>query len=137
MAILRIHGYASIFYKKDDVNDYVSHKCFDDVIVNYDINNPLPLWYNHRNRDVLGYVKTIYKTKIGLRISGDIYFKDNSICLGIMRNTIKGLSISFKPVDTKKGIANGRILRKVTLDEISVVDTPIQRLALIDDWELL
>ena len=54
-----------------------------------------------------------------------------------MRNTIKGLSISFKPVDTKKGIANGRILRKVTLDEISVVDTPIQRLALIDDWELL
>jgi uncharacterized protein len=127
-------GYASVFNSNDAVNDTILPGAFQKSI---ESGHSVKMFVNHDHHAVpVGDWVTLKEDDHGLAVTGkiDLNHKDGPTVFSAMkRGALDGQSIGFtmEPSDYQKKSTGGRIIRNLTLKEISLVSFPCESQARI------
>jgi hypothetical protein len=114
-------GYAAVFAVRDRAGDVIAPGAFGHV-------EPVPLLHGHRGGAV-GRIDAIGEDARGLRIEAVV--EDAGVAALVRGGALRGLSVGYRPVLVEQGAR--RVLRRVTLIEVSLVAVPMQALARVDE----
>lgn len=126
-------GYASVFDGVDAYGDTIIKGAYQETLSNR--KRPVQMRWNHYG-DVIGKWVTLKEDDKGLYVEGELtpnHSKAADVYASLKHGAIGGLSIGYRVV---KGIDNstgGLDLHQIDLVEISVVETPADLNAQIDD----
>jgi uncharacterized protein len=133
-ASLRIAGYASVFGLPDRGGDIVAPGAFAEAAA------PLPLLWQHKTNEPIGFVDSLQEDRRGLRITARIVAQGRGAEAAalIKAGAIDGLSFGYRvkaasPVRAPSG--GGRRLERLELVEVSLVTFPMQREARVLGWQ--
>ena len=117
MSLVRIEGYAAIFGQPCMIGDIIEPGAFTDSL-----SRSMPrLLAEHRTGDKAGEWLEAFEDETGLMMRGEVLPQFVPYA---------GLSIGFRAMLWKpRSLAKGRFLKELELVEVSVVRTPMQKLA--------
>lgn len=123
---LRLAGYAALFGKRDGGGDTIRKGAFARTLA--DRTEPLPLFWQHRADQRIGWVETLAEDDKGLRVIAVIDNPQGGAALALQRGTVTGLSFGYTARRFLRD-AKGRELLDIDLFEVSLVTTPMQHAA--------
>jgi uncharacterized protein len=127
-------GYASVFGNVDQVGDIVMKGAFSDTLQDRD--RPVKMFYGHSPGRPIGIWKEMREDDHGLWVKGELtpgHSDANDVYASMRHGAIDALSIGYIAKESEETEAGHRVLHKVDLVEISVVNMPANRAALITD----
>jgi len=104
----RFAGYAALFNVADAAKDIIKPGAFKHSLSKH--GKRLPIFWQHRPEQVVGFVESVSEDARGLRIIGQ---------------AVNGLSFGYRATRYRK-TPSGRVLDEVDLFEISLVTHPLQ-----------
>jgi uncharacterized protein len=130
MSGLRVAGYASVFDVADRSGDVVVRGAFAEAAA------PLPLLWQHRADEPIGFVEALSEDGRGLRITARIVAQGRGAeAAALVRaGAITGLSFGYR-VKAASAVRTGRRLERLELVEVSLVTFPMQREARVLGWQ--
>ena len=123
MSALRIAGYAALFDKPDGISDTILPGAFRDTLRQR--RDPLPLHWQHRPDQRIGWVEQAGEDEHGLRIIATIDNPDSRAAKMLRERAVSGLSFGYRARAYRRTV-KGRELALVDLFEVSVVTHPLQ-----------
>ena len=127
-AALRIAGYAALFHRADGARDTIRPGAFRRTLA--ERRAPLPLFWQHRPDQRIGWVETVGADARGLRIIAAIENPDGRAAKLLRDKAVNGLSFGYRARAYRR-TPGGRELADVDLFEVSVVTHPLQHEARI------
>lgn len=127
---LRIAGYASVFGRPDKGGDVVLKGAFAGATA------PLPLLWQHKQDEPIGFVESLAEDGRGLRITARIVAegRGSEAAALVKAGAIDGLSFGYL-VKAASPTRNGRRLERLELVEVSLVTFPMQGEARVLGWQ--
>lgn len=122
-ASLRFAGYAALFDRRDNGRDVIRKGAFARTLS--ERRQPLPLYWQHRPDQRIGWVETVAEDARGLRVVAAIDNLDGGAAAALKRGAVTGLSFGY----TARGYRHderGRELTDIDLFEVSLVTHPMQ-----------
>ncbi|MCR2834255.1 HK97 family phage prohead protease [Parerythrobacter lacustris] len=123
---MRLAGYAALFDRADASRDTIRPGAFARTLS--ERSDPLPLFWQHRPDQRIGWVERAEEDTRGLRVVASLDNPDGRAAALLKRRAISGLSFGYRARRSRHEPA-GRVLEDVELFEISVVTHPLQHLA--------
>lgn len=120
---LRFAGYAALFDRPDAGRDTIRPGAFMKTLAARD--DPLPLYWQHRADQQIGWIERIAEDARGLRVIATIANEAGVAALSLKRGAVTGLSFGYRTRDARRD-KHGRELRGVDLFEVSLVTHPMQ-----------
>ncbi len=120
---LRFAGYAALFDKRDSGRDVIRKGAFARTLA--ERAKPLPLYWQHRPDQRIGWVETIGEDERGLRVIAAIDNPEGGAAAALKRGAVTGLSFGYTARGFRRDAA-GRELTDVELFEVSLVTNPMQ-----------
>jgi len=120
---LRFAGYAALFDKRDAGKDTIRPGAFAQSLAGQ--REPLPLFWQHRPDQRIGWVEQVGEDSRGLRVVATLDKPDGAAALALKRGAVTGLSFGYRARDFARD-GRGRELRAVDLFEVSLVTHPMQ-----------
>ncbi|MEO1322063.1 MAG: HK97 family phage prohead protease [Pseudomonadota bacterium] len=115
---LLIEGYASLFGVPDRSGDVVRPGAFSSSIARRD----QPMLLQHKSSAVIGHWVRVVEDARGLFVRGLI---ESATGRAAIETGLSGLSIGFRPQVWTSRLEGGRLLVKIELIEISLVQEPM------------
>ncbi|MDG6079180.1 HK97 family phage prohead protease [Erythrobacter litoralis] len=125
---LRIAGYAALFGRSDGARDTIRPGAFRRTLA--ERRDPLPLFWQHRPDQRIGWVETVGEDGRGLRIVAIIENPDGRAAKLLRERAVNGLSFGYRARAYRR-TRSGRELADIELFEVSVVSHPLQHEARI------
>lgn len=123
-------GYASVFNGIDAYGDTIAAGAYKDTLE--DRERPVRMRWNHFG-PVIGKWKELYEDEKGLVVKGELtpgHSVASDVAASMSHGAVTGLSIGYSvPDDGYEMRGNTRILKKINLVEISVVEEPADNMA--------
>ena len=120
---LRFAGYAALFGIRDAGRDTIRPGAFIETLKSRE--TPLPLFWQHRPDQRIGWIEQVAEDQRGLRIIAAIDNPDGGAAAALKRGAVTGLSFGFRARSFTHD-QNGRDLQAIDLFEISLVTHPMQ-----------
>lgn len=120
---LRFAGYAALFGRPDAGHDTIRPGAFARTLA--DRPDPLPLYWQHRPQQRIGWVETVAEDDRGLRVVASVDNPDGAAGLALKRGAVTGLSFGYR-ARRSQHTPQGRELLDVDLLEVSLVTHPMQ-----------
>lgn len=120
---LRFAGYAALFGKADAGRDTIRPGAFARTL--NERRDPLPLYWQHRPEQRIGWIETIAEDRRGLRVVAVVDNPEGAAGLALRRGTATGLSFGYSARGSRS-TAQGRELLDIDLFEVSLVTYPMQ-----------
>lgn len=120
---LRFAGYAALFGLRDAGKDVIRKGAFARTLA--DRRTPVPLFWQHRADQRIGWIETIAEDDKGLRVVAVIDNPDGGAAAALKRGEATGLSFGYRAHRFRPD-GTGRELLDVELFEISLVTSPMQ-----------
>ncbi|QWC56932.1 HK97 family phage prohead protease [Erythrobacter sp. 3-20A1M] len=120
---LRFAGYAALFDRADGARDTIRRGAFVRTLAGR--KDSLPLFWQHRPDQRIGWVEHIAEDARGLRVIAAIDNPAGRAGTLLRRRAIDGLSFGFRTRAATHSLA-GRELTEVDLFEVSLVTHPLQ-----------
>ena len=133
---LRIAGYAALFDVRDAGRDVIRPGAFFRTLRERRLDlsgtgrDPLPLYWQHRPDQRVGWVQAASEDARGLRVTASIDNPEGGAAAAVLRGAVSGLSFGYR-VRAATRDAAGRELLDVDLIEVSLVTHPMQHAARI------
>lgn len=121
--LLRIAGYAALFDRADAARDTVRRGAFRRTLA--ERRTPLPLYWQHRPEQRIGWVETAGEDARGLRIVATVENPDGRAAALLRARAVNGLSFGYR-ASAFRNTPQGRELAEIDLFEVSVVTHPLQ-----------
>ena len=122
-ASLRFAGYAALFGKRDAGRDTILRGAFARTLATRA--EPLPLFWQHRPDQRIGWVETVAEDSRGLRVVATIDNPEGGAAAALKRGAVTGLSFGYRARGFTRSEA-GRDLSDIDLFEVSLVTHPMQ-----------
>jgi HK97 family phage prohead protease len=126
-------GYASVFGGIDSYGDTILPGAYKGTIEGR--NRPIQMRWNHYG-DVIGKWLDIREDDTGLYVEGELtpgHSKAQDVYASLKHGAITGMSIGYRPVKAVQNEHGGSDLHEIDLVEISVVESPADLAAQIND----
>ena len=120
---LKFAGYAALFDKRDAGRDTVRPGAFARTLA--ERNSPLPLFWQHRPDQRIGWIDEVAEDERGLKVIASIDNPHGGAAAALKRGAVTGLSFGFRARGFNRS-AEGRDLTDLDLFEISLVSHPMQ-----------
>ncbi len=120
---MKLAGYAALFDRRDAGRDLVRKGAFARTLA--ERRDPLPLFWQHRPDQRIGWVETVGEDARGLRVIATIDNPAGGAAAAVKRGAVTGLSFGYRARDFTRH-AEGRDLTDVDLFEVSLVTHPMQ-----------
>ncbi len=120
---MRFAGYAALFGAPDGARDIIMPGAFARSLGMRD--RPVPLFWQHRADQQIGWTEQIAEDARGLRVIARIDNPDGRAALSLFTHAVDGLSFGYRARRFRK-TANGRLLDEIDLFEVSLVTHPLQ-----------
>lgn len=120
---LRFAGYAALFGKRDAGRDLIRKGAFTRTLA--ERTDPLPVYWQHRPDQRIGWVEQISEDTRGLRVVASIDNPDGGAGLALRNRRVTGLSFGYRTRSSRQ-TPHGRELFDVELFEVSLVTHPMQ-----------
>jgi hypothetical protein len=124
--LLRFAGYAALFGQRDAGRDVIRPGAFARTLAARTA--PLPLFWQHRPDQRIGWVEHLAEDRRGLRVVARIDNPAGGAAAALQRGTVTGLSFGYRARRFTRDDA-GRELTEVDLFEVSLVTHPMQSAA--------
>lgn len=124
---LRIAGYAALFDVVDAARDIIMHGAFARTLA--ERRDRIPLYWQHRPDQRIGFVRLAEEDKRGLRVIAEIDNPDSRAASAVLGRQVDGLSFGYRARGFRNLPPNGRILHDIDLFEVSLVTHPLQNAA--------
>lgn len=127
---LRIAGYAALFGLPDSGGDTIRKGAFARTLREREVSGapPLPLYWQHRAAQQIGWVEEAAEDARGLRVIARIDAAASRAAADLARRSVSGLSFGYRARSFQRDGA-GRLLGAIDLFEISLVTHPMQHVA--------
>ena len=126
-------GYASVFGGIDSYGDTIIPGAYKDTIGSRA--RPIQMRWNHFG-DVIGKWLDIREDDVGLYVEGELtpgHSKAQDVFASLKHGAITGMSIGYRPVKSVQNDSGGLDLHDIDLVEISIVESPADLAAQIND----
>lgn len=123
---LRFAGYAALFDRRDAGRDTIRPGAFARTLM--DRAEPLPLFWQHRPDQRIGWIEQVAEDDRGLRVVAAIDNPAGGAAAALRAGRVTGLSFGYRTRDFTRS-AEGRELTEVDLFEVSLVTHPMQHAA--------
>ena len=123
MTALRFAGYAALFGRRDAGRDVIRPGAFTRTLV--DRREPLPLYWQHRPDQRIGWIEQVAEDARGLRVVASIDNPDGGAAAALKRGAVTGLSFGYRARGFTRD-EKGRDLTDIELFEVSLVTHPMQ-----------
>ncbi len=123
---MRLAGYAALFGRRDAGRDTIRPGAFARTLA--ERTEPLPLFWQHRADQRIGWVETAAEDDRGLRVIARIDNPDGGAGAALRRGAVTGLSFGYRARAFTRDAA-GRELTEIDLFEVSLVTHPMQHAA--------
>lgn len=123
MSGLRFAGYAALFDRRDAGRDVIRKGAFARSLA--ERAEPIPLFWQHRPDQRIGWVERAAEDARGLRVIACIDNPDGGAAAALRRGAVTGLSFGYRARAFTRDAA-GRELSEVDLFEVSLVTCPMQ-----------
>jgi HK97 family phage prohead protease len=120
---MRFAGYAALFGERDAGRDTIRPGAFARTLASR--RDPLPLFWQHRPDQRIGWVERIAEDQRGLRLVAGIDNPEGGAGRALRRGAVTGLSFGFQARRSQYTL-QGRELLAVDLFEVSLVSHPLQ-----------
>ncbi len=120
---LRFAGYAALFGKRDAGRDTILPGAFARTLA--ERQEPLPLFWQHRPDQRIGWVESVAEDSRGLRVVATIDNPEGGAAAALKRGAVTGLSFGYRARGFTRSEA-GRDLSDIDLFEVSLVTHPMQ-----------
>ena len=120
---MRLAGYAALFDRRDAGRDAIRKGAFVRTLA--ERREPLPLFWQHRPDQRIGWVETVGEDARGLRVIASIDNPTGGAAAAVKRGAVTGLSFGYRARGFTRSEA-GRDLTDVDLFEVSLVTHPMQ-----------
>lgn len=120
---MRLAGYAALFGRRDAGRDTIRPGAFARTLA--ERTEPLPLFWQHRADQRIGWVETAAEDDRGLRVIARIDNPDGGAGAALRRGAVTGLSFGYRARAFTRDAA-GRELTEIDLFEVSLVTHPMQ-----------
>ena len=120
---LKFAGYAALFDKRDAGRDTIRPGAFARTLA--ERKSPLPLYWQHRPDQRIGWIDQVSEDDRGLKIIASIDNPEGGAAAALKRGAVTGLSFGFRARGFNRSV-EGRDLTDVDLFEISLVSHPMQ-----------
>ena len=130
----RFAGYAAIFREPDAGGDVIRPGAFSACLAARSRSgDPLPLFWQHRPEQQIGWVEKVAEDAKGLRVIARLSNPDGTNAALIAGGEVRGLSFGYRAREAREivlpGAQAGRELSDIDIFEVSVVSAPMQPLA--------
>ncbi len=123
MSALRFAGYPALFGRRDAGRDVIRPGAFARTLAAR--REPLPLYWQHRPDQRIGWIEQVAEDARGLRVVASIDNPDGGAAAALKRGAVTGLSFGYRArVFTRD--EKGRDLTEIELFEVSLVTHPMQ-----------
>jgi len=122
-APLRFAGYAALFDRRDAGRDTIRKGAFARTLA--ERAGPLPLYWQHRPDQRIGWIEQAGEDERGLRVVASIDNPAGGAAAALRRGAVTGLSFGYRARQFSRSPA-GRDLTDLDLFEISLVTHPMQ-----------
>ena len=123
---MRLAGYAALFNRRDAGRDTIRPGAFAATLAAR--TTPLPLLWQHRPDQRIGWIEVAAEDARGLRVIARIDNPEGGAAAALKAGTVTGLSFGYRARRFTRDPA-GRELAEVDLFEISLVTHPMQHSA--------
>lgn len=123
MSGLRFAGYAALFDRRDAGRDVIRKGAFARSLA--ERAEPIPLFWQHRPDQRIGWVERAAEDARGLRVIACIDNPDGGAAAALRGGAVTGLSFGYRARAFTRNAA-GRELSEVDLFEVSLVTCPMQ-----------
>lgn len=120
---IRFAGYAALFGKRDAGRDTIRPGAFARTLA--ERREPLPLYWQHRPDQRIGWIEQAGEDARGLRVIASIDNPQGGAAAALKRGAVTGLSFGYRARAFTRD-AQGRDLTEVDLFEVSLVTHPMQ-----------
>lgn len=120
---VRFAGYAGLFDIPDSDRDTIRKGAFAQTLA--ERKGPVPLLWQHRPDQPIGFLELIDEDDRGLRVIGRIDNSQSRASIMLKRREVSGLSFGYRARDAIRSEA-GRELLGIDLFEVSLVTHPLQ-----------
>ena len=120
---LKFAGYAALFDKRDAGRDTIRPGAFARTLA--ERKSPLPLFWQHRPDQRIGWIDDISEDERGLKVIASIDNPAGGAAAALKRGAVTGLSFGFRAREFVRSAA-GRDLTDIDLFEVSLVSHPMQ-----------
>lgn len=120
---LRLAGYAALFSQRDAGRDTIRRGAFARTLAGR--RAPIPLFWQHRADQRIGWIETIAEDDKGLRVIASIDNPDGGAALALRSGRVSGLSFGYTARRFRRD-HTGRELLDIDLFEVSLVTLPMQ-----------
>lgn len=120
---LRFAGYAALFGKRDAGRDVIRPGAFARTLAGR--GEPVPLYWQHRADQRIGWIERIAEDARGLRVIAAIDNPQGGAALALQRGALTGLSFGYRARRFHRD-GGGRELTDIDLLEVSLVTHPMQ-----------
>ncbi|RXZ64887.1 HK97 family phage prohead protease [Pelagerythrobacter rhizovicinus] len=126
----RLAGYAALFDRADASRDTIRPGAFARTLAERRAASlgPLPLYWQHRPEQRIGWVERIAEDPRGLRVIAALDNPDGRAAAMLRRRAVSGLSFGYR-ARAFRHEPEGRVLEDVELFEVSLVTHPLQHRA--------
>ncbi len=121
---IRFAGYAALFDIADAGRDTIRRGAFARTLAARTA--PLPLYWQHRPDQPIGFIEQAREDARGLRVIARIDRPDSRAAHLLAEGKVNGLSFGFRTRQARQSEA-GRELIEIELFEVSLVTHPLQR----------
>jgi HK97 family phage prohead protease len=120
---VRLAGYAALFGRRDAGRDTIRPGAFTRTLAQR--SEPLPLFWQHRPDQRIGWIESAAEDARGLRVIARIDNPDGGAGAALRQGAVTGLSFGYRARSFTRDAA-GRELTEIDLFEVSVVTHPMQ-----------
>lgn len=120
---MKLAGYAALFGRRDAGRDTIAPGAFARTLG--ERSDPLPLFWQHRPDQRIGWVESAGEDARGLRVVASIDNPAGGAAAALRRGAVTGLSFGYRAQGFTRD-AQGRELTDVDLFEVSLVTHPMQ-----------
>ncbi|WP_240504349.1 HK97 family phage prohead protease [Tsuneonella mangrovi] len=120
---LRFAGYAALFNRADAARDTIVPGAFARSLA--ERQTPLPLYWQHRPDQRIGWVEQASEDARGLRVIAAIDNPDGRAGTMLARHAVNGLSFGYRARGFRHS-PGGRVLEDIEILEVSLVTHPLQ-----------